>query len=973
MTMWLFFIIFLFTLTSPVKLELDHIDPTSNNGEANSWTELGPRLDRYPVGDLPSNHVHCKKPAKCVRINNATCMGTGLPYDTTTLDLIPEFTTYDIIKEKLFVLQALKHIPKCWTVVQPFLCSLFMPKCVNDTVDLPSYEMCKIVSGPCRILFNHTIWPDFVRCDDTKLFPRMCKNDFHGVKFNTTSSCLSPLVPTDNIDAVFEGVEGCGMPCSDPLYDKDEQKQIKFFVSLAASICGGLNLFTIITFFLNWRSSNKYPALVVFWINCCFFIFCIGWLLQFLPGVRENIVCKKDNTLRMGEPSGLELCVIVFVMVYYFSMAAMVWFVILSYTWYMRFQAIGKIEDRIHKKGAYFHLLAWCLPLMLTVTVMALGEIDGNYVTGICFVGYNNHAVRTWFVLVPVIIALLIGTYFLFRGLITLICIKIKSQEVLSEKYSSKIRQTIVRVGLVAVFKILAVVITVYCHFYDFDHTLEWKQSFREYMMCSITTKYIDIAECKMKAKPSIAKLQLHLFAPFFAGVLMSSWVWTRSTVDTWGRFFIRIFKDKSKEPIRLQKHKVIAQAFAKRKMFNNAGRLSISFHNSHEDPVGLNFDFNSAASQDFSSTWAAALPKLVHRRGALVGASVSSNRRNSTDSQYSFSLRRVSIESRRNSCDSQFALSISEVKAELKTSRVNKNRNGKRRKKNHERGRKRSEIYKRNKRELDKTRTGKTSIMPSFRRGSTTSQESQLGIQILQALSIGTTTTTTVPLPNLKRRVGLNEGQLAIKDVERLLPFLLPRHSDSEDNLNSQGANNQLACEVTENGCIDNVEAISEIAQQQTCDNQPDSEDEEDSQSEEHRKMMKPEMCERSWSKISNRGCRSNRRTSAESQTKYTIEDETVLKHLLHNNAETNDVNNDEEIESNNGDIDLSRSYSDLKNQRRLVDQSSFKAREMATQTMPFEIIEMEALKKSIDDIINSRNFSMKNMSLKKNKKQPK
>jgi hypothetical protein len=35
-------------------------------------------------------------------------------------------------------------------------------------------------------------------------------------------------------------------------------------------------------------------------------------------------------------------CVIVFVLVYYFIMAALVWFVILTYTWHLSFQALGK-------------------------------------------------------------------------------------------------------------------------------------------------------------------------------------------------------------------------------------------------------------------------------------------------------------------------------------------------------------------------------------------------------------------------------------------------------------------------------------------------------------------------------------------------------------------------------------------------------------------------------------------------------
>lgn len=35
----------------------------------------------------------------------------------------------------------------------------------------------------------------------------------------------------------------------------------------------------------------------------------------------------------------------------------------------------GKIQDRIDKKAAYFHLVAWSLPLILTITTMAFGEV----------------------------------------------------------------------------------------------------------------------------------------------------------------------------------------------------------------------------------------------------------------------------------------------------------------------------------------------------------------------------------------------------------------------------------------------------------------------------------------------------------------------------------------------------------------------------------------------------------------------
>ncbi|XP_050578336.1 protein smoothened isoform X2 [Bombus affinis] len=933
MTLLLIYYFLIFHRTSS---ELAHGFPINSNSNNETWKhglELSPRhrikdstylLDRYPMRELPPDSLNCHRAAKCVEMQRSTCMGTRLSYTTTTLDLIPEHVTQDIVEEKLHVLQALRHMPKCWAVVQPLLCSIFMPKCINDTVDLPSQEMCKMVSGPCRIVFNHTIWPSFVKCENTDLFPRLCKNDIRELKFNISGKCLKPLVPTDNALAIFEGVEGCGTQCNDPLFTPDEHKQIHSFIAWAAGICGSFNLFTVITFLIDWRSANKYPALVVFYINCCFMMSCIGWLAQF-TGSREVIVCRKDGTLRMSEPSGENLsCVVVFVLVYYSLMAAMVWFVILTYAWHMSFQALGKIQDRIDKKGSYFHLIAWCLPLVLTVTIMALGEIDGNSVTGICFVGYTNHAVRAWFLLGPVLIVLLVGGYFLCRGLITLIRLKISSQEIISERASSKIRETIVRTGLFSIFTFAAVVVTFYCHIYEFQHSEEWRQSFRNYMICAITTKYLDISECKMEVRPSAAKMQLHLLSPFFAGILMSSWVWTGSTVDTWIRFLRRTFNCETEEPIRLKKHKVIAQAFAKRKTFNNAGRLSISFHNTHEDPVGLNFDLNSVASQDFSSTWAAALPKLVTRRGALVGGttgSVSSNRRNSVDSEISFSVRRVSVESRRNSLDSQISVQIAELKTTRKVASSSRGRRGKRR------------------RDFGKSRSGGNSKVPP------------------------------IQVPNMKRRsasAGLDDRALNPKlfdgkNAGMLLPFLFPGQSGSDENLSSEEKRHQE---------ISGKDVDIEGGNMEKDDQDSDSDD---SQPEEEAKMLDPEEPhERSKSKISNKssksyGHESDRRSREGRRSKYLLQDETILKHLFQESSDIK-LKSDAEIKEvyrKAGMGNLASSLNSCSPELTRLMQSEAQtgnAREMATQTsLPLDILEMEELKQSIDEIINSRNCSSK------------
>lgn len=84
-----------------------------------------------------------------------------------------------------------------------------MPKCEKVTdremVYLPSYEMCRVTSEPCRILYNTTFFPEYLKCRES-LFPcRNCGNDVREMKFNATGQCLPPLVPTESSTNHYKG------------------------------------------------------------------------------------------------------------------------------------------------------------------------------------------------------------------------------------------------------------------------------------------------------------------------------------------------------------------------------------------------------------------------------------------------------------------------------------------------------------------------------------------------------------------------------------------------------------------------------------------------------------------------------------------------------------------------------------------------------------------------------------------------
>lgn len=92
------------------EFPLEHrfaVDDDDNGNDTWNNVDLGPRhrikdsnylLDRYPIGELSPDVSMCRRTVKCVPLHKNTCMGTKLPYTTTTLDLVPERVTQRIIE-----------------------------------------------------------------------------------------------------------------------------------------------------------------------------------------------------------------------------------------------------------------------------------------------------------------------------------------------------------------------------------------------------------------------------------------------------------------------------------------------------------------------------------------------------------------------------------------------------------------------------------------------------------------------------------------------------------------------------------------------------------------------------------------------------------------------------------------------------------------------------------------------------------
>lgn len=110
-------------------------------------------------------------------------------------------------------------------------------------------------------------------------------------------------------------------------------------------------------------------------------VYVVGW------AAKNNIACREPfpgpagvqmvSTITQGTKH--ELCTLLFMVLYFFGMASSIWWVILTLTWFLA-AGLKWGHEAIEANSQYFHLAAWAAPAIKTVTILAMGKVDGKLV-----------------------------------------------------------------------------------------------------------------------------------------------------------------------------------------------------------------------------------------------------------------------------------------------------------------------------------------------------------------------------------------------------------------------------------------------------------------------------------------------------------------------------------------------------------------------------------------------------------------
>lgn len=325
-------------------------------------------------------------------------------------------------------------------------------------------------------------------------------------------------------------VQNCAIPCKGPFFTNDEKDFAGIWIALWSGLCFCSTLMTLTTFIID-TERFKYPERPIVFLSACYFMVAVGYLSKnFLQN--DEIAC--DGRILKESSTGPHACTMVFLMTYFFGMASSIWWVVLSFTWFLA-AGLKWGNEAITKHSQYFHLAAWLIPTVQSVAVLLLSAVDGDPILGICYVGNLNPDHLKTFVLAPLFVYLVIGTTFLMAGFVSLFRIRsvIKQQGgVGAGVKADKLEKLMIRIGIFSVLYTVPATIVIGCHLYEAAYFEDW----------------IKALACPCAAikgpgkKPLYSVLMLKYFMALAVGITSGVWIWSGKTLESWRRFWRRLF-----------------------------------------------------------------------------------------------------------------------------------------------------------------------------------------------------------------------------------------------------------------------------------------------------------------------------------------------------------------------------------------------------------------------------------------------
>ncbi|CAH1168764.1 unnamed protein product [Phyllotreta striolata] len=502
---------------------------------------------------------------KCQPISIPFC--TGIAYNET---IMPNMLGHQTLEEAGMEIHQYFPLVKinCSPELQFFLCSVFVPVCtILDHALPPCKPLCISARNGCEGIMQRFgfQWPDYINCDNFPEPDQLCvgqnkltvtptPNNDDVSKYPVTKkwspyqgknygfACPEQFKVPEVLEYTFKVADkvekNCGAPCHLMFFEK-KRNFSRIWIGTWAVLCAVSCLFTVCTFLID-TDRFRYPERPIIFLSVCYMMVAIAYVIGFLAG--DTIACREPFPSKRGivteslitQGTKYELCTILFMVLYFFSMASSIWWVVLTLTWFLA-AGLKWGHEAIEANSQYFHLAAWAIPAIKTISILATGKVDGDILSGVCYVGIWNADAMRMFVLIPLVVYLVIGTIFLSSGFVSLFRIRTVMKH--DGTKTDKLEKLMIRIGVFSVLYTLPALIVISCliyeHTYFDDWMLTWNQD-----MCEVKKYAIPCPKnLKERAQPSFEVFMIKYLMTMIVGITSSVWIWSGKTVHSWKVF----------------------------------------------------------------------------------------------------------------------------------------------------------------------------------------------------------------------------------------------------------------------------------------------------------------------------------------------------------------------------------------------------------------------------------------------------
>ncbi|XP_037553444.1 frizzled-3 [Nematolebias whitei] len=513
-----------------------------------------------PALSIHIDHIESHSEFSCEPIRLRMCQ--DLPYNTT---FMPNLLNHYDQQTAALAMEPFHPMVNlmCSADLRMFLCALYAPVCTEyGRMSMPCRSICQRAKDECHKLMEifGVAWPDDMECsrfpDCDGAYPRpedlLTGSELHphpgdpltGSEPTDQSSmtvqrdygfwCPRELKVDPDLGYTFMGRKDCSAPCPSMFFNQQELTFTRYFIGVIAIVCLSATLFTFLTFLID-VTRFRYPERPIIFYAVCYVMVSLGFFLGFL--LEDRVACNavipaqfRASTITQGSHN--KACTLFFMVLYFFTMAGSVWWVILTITWFLA--AVPKWgSEAIEKKALLFHAVAWGLPGALTVTLLALNKIEGDGISGVCFIGlYDIDALR-WFVLAPLCLNVAVGVSLLLVGIIALN--QVRMEIPLEKENQAKLVKFMIRMGVFSVLYLVPLTTVIGCYIYEHTYRKIWETTWME-ENCKrfhIPCPY----KVKQSGKPAMVLFLIKYLMMLVVGIPSVFWVGSKKTCFEWASF----------------------------------------------------------------------------------------------------------------------------------------------------------------------------------------------------------------------------------------------------------------------------------------------------------------------------------------------------------------------------------------------------------------------------------------------------